>query len=106
MYRLLIWLLNFGASYMVLSPLTIYMVWVPMIGYLLQQVFLFSTSILACYATTVAYLLFAALTWFQYRPVVSFLILLVAGTLVGLLTLGTPLDKDGAYDVYMENGWA
>lgn len=92
LYRFFIYLLTIGGVYLVISPLTARLIWIPLVGYLLENAFLFCSLIVSIHLTTALYLMVVAFTWIQYRPVLSSFLLVLCGSLIGVMVIGKSLS--------------
>ena len=98
--RLIVFLLTIGGCYLIVSPFYARILWIPEAGYLLEHQFMASAIIYAAHCATALYLIMVALTWIPYRCCVSFFMLAICGSLIGVMVLGTPLTMNQALQIY------
>lgn len=99
-YRILIALLTIGGCYLVIAPFFTQILWIPEVGYLLKHQTSISAITFSIHCATIMYLAIAALTWIPYRCCLSFFMLAVCGSLVGIMMIGTPMTLADGLTIY------
>ena len=98
--RFVIFILVVGGCYLTIAPFAATLLWIPEVGYLLSNQFIMSALIFAVHCAAVLYFTIVALAWIPYRCLLSFFLLAIAGSLVGLMALGKPLSSNAALEIY------
>ena len=88
MFRILNWIISVAGNFMIFSPLTPAIVWIPFVGTLLKSTFMFTGVIFSMAISTILQFLVASIAWIPYRPVVASFLLVFSTFLLGLMALG------------------
>jgi len=89
--RVIVFLLTVGGCYLIVSPFYASILWIPEVGSLLERQFVASAIIYATHCAAALYLIIVAMTWIPYRCCLSFFMLAICGSLIGVMALGKPL---------------
>lgn len=85
---------------MIVSPFYARILWIPEVGYLLEHLSATSAIIYAVHCAAALYLIMVAMTWIPYRCCLSFFMLALCGSLIGVMALGKPLTLSQALEIY------
>ena len=105
-FRVITWLLNVGACFMLFYPILFKLAWIPFVGQLIHDYFHLSALIFGLYCATMLQILAISLTWIKYRTFVAIIMLLMAismGTL--MIFFGKAMSRDEAASIYASNGY-
>jgi len=91
LFRFLSWLVTLGGAFLVLSPLLHHLVWIPLVGTLLEERFYASGLILALIVATLLQSAVACLVWIAYRPLLASWLLLLTVAVGGVLAVGNAM---------------
>ena len=104
-FRIVTWVLSVAAIFLIFSPITSTIVWIPFVGTLLQTTFTFTGLIFAIVLASAQHLLIISIAWISYRPVVASILFIFSASILGMMALGQPLDESEGRTIYTANDW-
>jgi len=88
MFRMITWLISVCGNFLIFSPITSSIVWIPFVGTLLKSAFMFTGLLFAMVFSLFLNFFIASIAWIPYRPVVASFLMIFSAVLVGSMALG------------------
>lgn len=88
MFRMITWFISVCGNFLIFSPLTSSIVWIPFVGTLIKSAFMFTGLLFAMVFSLFLNFFIASIAWIPYRPVVASFLMMISAVLVGSMALG------------------
>mmetsp|Transcript_11369 Transcript_11369/g.19165 ORF Transcript_11369/g.19165 Transcript_11369/m.19165 type:complete len:197 (+) Transcript_11369:784-1374(+) len=101
--RLVAWILNLIGCYLIFSPFTLELVWIPFIGSLLKATFFMTGLIFSTCFSILLQMVVVSVSWIPYRPYLGLLGLILSLCTLGFLFIGEPLSEEEGESYYFDS---